>query len=77
MLRHAEDDVLRYPKGATVRHRSGEIKGVVLNVFGQEERPAGYFVRWDDGSHSYHSENELIWVNIDQPDRDNNQPPAK
>ncbi|NNS08687.1 hypothetical protein [Erwinia sp. JH02] len=57
----------RFPKGSIVRHKTGQIKGVVLNVFDQGDRSAGYYIKWDDGNHSYHAENELIWANIDRP----------
>ena len=59
----------RYPKGSIVRHQTGHIKGVVLNVFEQGDKPAGYYIKWDDGNHSYHTESELIWANIDPPPR--------
>ncbi|WP_428945865.1 hypothetical protein ACQK5W_07750 [Pantoea sp. FN060301] len=57
----------KFPKGSIVRHKTGEIKGMIVNVFDQGAAPAGYYVKWDDGNHSYHSENELIWANIDRP----------
>lgn len=59
--------MLRYPKGSIVKHRSGDIKGEVVNVFEQGDAPTGYYVKWDDGNHSYHLEQELCWANIDRP----------
>lgn len=57
----------RYSKGSIVKHESGEIKGEIENVFEQGDAPAGYYVKWDDGNHSYHSEHELSWANVDPP----------
>lgn len=59
----------RYPKGSIVKHKSGEIRGEVVNVFQQGDAPGGcgYFVKWDDGNHSYHPEQELSWANVDRP----------
>lgn len=57
----------RYPKGSIVKHKTGDIKGIVLNVFEQDRTLTGYYVIWDDGNNSYHGEKELIWANIDRP----------
>lgn len=57
----------KYPKGSIVRHKTGDIKGMIVNVFEQGDAAAGYYVKWDDGNHSYHGEKELIWANIDRP----------
>ncbi|MCQ4092770.1 hypothetical protein [Erwinia persicina] len=54
-------------KGSIVRHKTGQIEGVVLNVFVQGSRCGGYYIQWDDGNHSYHTENELIRANTDRP----------
>lgn len=67
----------RFPKGSIVRHKTGQIKGVVLNVFDQDNRAAGYYIKWDDGNHSYHAENELIWANIDHQVRHDSQQSPK
>ncbi|EXU74470.1 MULTISPECIES: hypothetical protein [Erwinia] len=57
----------RYSEGSIVKHKTGDIKGMVTNVFAQDHAPTGYYVRWDDGNHSYHGEKELRWANIDRP----------
>ncbi|MBD8165286.1 hypothetical protein [Erwinia persicina] len=69
--------MFRFPKGSIVRHKTGQIKGVVLNVFEQGAQYAGYYIKWDDGNHSYHAEKELVWANIDRPSRYPGQPSAK
>jgi|GEM_PF-163422 len=57
----------RFPKGSIVKHKSGEIKGEVVNVFEQGDALTGYYVKWDDGNNSYHVERELSWANVDRP----------
>ncbi len=69
--------MFRYPKGSIVKHKSGDIKGEVVNVFEQGDAPTGYYVRWDDGSNSYHVERDLCWANIDRPRMHYSQPPIK
>lgn len=59
--------MVRYPKGSIVKHKTGEIKGMVVNVFEQDGSRSGYYIRWDDGNHSYHPEQELSWANVDRP----------
>ncbi len=59
--------MFRFPKGSIVKHKSGEIRGEIVNVFEQGDAPTGYYVKWDDGNHSYHLEQELSWANIDRP----------
>ncbi|PIJ51954.1 hypothetical protein BL250_03050 [Erwinia sp. OLTSP20] len=51
--------MVKYPKGSRVKHQTGDITGVVVNVFEQDNQHCGYYVKWDDGSHSYHAEQEL------------------
>ncbi|WP_130834730.1 hypothetical protein [[Erwinia] mediterraneensis] len=67
----------KFPKGSIVKMKTGEIKGEVINIFKQGDAPAGYYVKWDDGNHSYHLENELCWANIHRPRMHYNPPPAK
>lgn len=57
----------KFPKGSLVKHKTGEVKGEILNVFDQGDAPAAYYVKWDDGNHSYHLEKELSWANIERP----------
>lgn len=45
--------------GAIVKHKSGDIKGVVDSVTEQDSRPTWYRVQWDSGDYSSHAENEL------------------
>ncbi|PKH27012.1 hypothetical protein CIG19_00590 [Enterobacterales bacterium CwR94] len=58
--------MVHFPIGSIVKHRSGDIKGTVLNVLASSTAATGYFVRWDDGTHSYHQHAELEWGNIDR-----------
>ncbi|CAK9884703.1 MAG: hypothetical protein XXXJIFNMEKO3_01095 [Candidatus Erwinia impunctatus] len=53
-----------YSKGSVVRHQSGAIEGVVVNVLLYSDQPVGYYVNWQDGNHSYHQENVLSWANF-------------
>ncbi|MFB6324770.1 hypothetical protein ACE8EZ_01440 [Pantoea deleyi] len=57
----------KFSKGSIVKHRSGEIRGEIINVFELRDAPVGYYVKWDDGNLSYHPEQELSWANIDRP----------
>jgi len=56
---------MKFPKDSIVKHRSGDIKGTVMNVFESETGIVSYFVTWGDGTSSLHKENELHWANID------------
>jgi len=69
--------MFKYPKGSIVKHKSGEIKGEIVNVFEQGDAPTGYYVKWDDGNHSYHLEMELSWANVDRPRMHYTQPSTK
>lgn len=59
--------MIKYPKGSIVKHKSGDITGEVVNTFEQGEKPCGYYIKWDDGSHSYHAEQELNWADANRP----------
>lgn len=60
-----------------MKNKSGEIKDEIVNVFEQGEAPTGYYVKWDDGNHSYHLERDLSWANVDRPRMHYTQPSAK
>lgn len=53
--------------GAIVKHKSGDIKGVVDSVTEQDSRPTWYRVQWDSGDYSSHAENELRAATVDGP----------
>jgi len=63
---------MKFPKGSIVKHRSGDIKGTVINAFESEKGNVSYYVTWGDGTSSMHQENELHWANIDVAIRINN-----
>lgn len=45
--------MFRFPEGSIVKHKSGEVRGEIVNVFTQSDALTGYYyVKWDDGSHS-------------------------
>ncbi|MDH2896563.1 MULTISPECIES: hypothetical protein [Rahnella] len=56
---------MKFPKGSIVKHRSGDIKGRIMNTFESQTGTVSYFVSWEDGSSSLHKEDELHWANID------------
>lgn len=56
---------MKFPKGSIVKHRSGDIKGAVMNAFESEKGNVSYYVTWEDGTSSMHQENEMHWANID------------
>lgn len=53
--------------GAIVKHKSGDIKGVVDSVTEQDTRPTWYRVQWDSGDYSSHAEHELRAATVDGP----------
>lgn len=57
----------KFSKGSIVKHQSGEIRGEIINVFDLRDEPVGYYVKWDDGTLSYHPEQALSWASIDRP----------
>lgn len=46
----------KFAVGAIVKHKSGDIKGVVDGVTEQEKRPTWYRIEWDSGDYSSHAE---------------------
>ena len=57
----------KFAVGAIVKHKSGDIKGVVDGVTEQDNRPTWYRVLWDSGDCSSHAEHELRADTIDEP----------
>ncbi len=57
----------KFAVGAIVKHKSGDIKGVVDGVTEQESRPTWYRCLWDSGDYSSHAENELRAATPDGP----------
>ena len=48
----------RYPRGALVKLRDkGAETGTVQNIVADE--PPRYWIQWDDGTHSCHSQREI------------------
>lgn len=59
--------MMKFPKGSIVKHRSGDIKGVVDSHFGDKDNDPWVFVLWDNGSAESHKESELSWATTDSP----------
>lgn len=57
----------KFSVGAIVKHKSGDIKGVVDGVTEQENRPTWYRIEWDSGDYSSHAEHELRAATVDEP----------
>jgi hypothetical protein len=57
----------KFVVGAIVKHKSGDIKGVVDGVTEQESRPTWYRIEWDFGDYSSHAEHELRAATVDEP----------
>jgi len=49
-----------FQKGSIVKHQSGEIKGVVTNIFEPLSGDVCYYIAWGDGTISLHRENEKL-----------------
>jgi len=56
-----------FHKGSIVKHQSGEIKGIITNIFEPLSGDVSYYVVWGDGTLSLHPEHELRWASIDTP----------
>jgi hypothetical protein len=57
----------KFKQGDIVRHRTGHVCGVVENVFEVEGKATGYYIEWDDGTYSTHSEKDIEWSAISRP----------
>jgi len=57
----------KFAVGALVKHKSGDIKGVIDGVTEQEGRPTWYRCLWDDGTFTSHAEHELRAATTDGP----------
>ena len=56
-----------FQKGSIVKHQSGEIKGVVTNIFEPLSGDVCYYIAWGDGTISLHPESEIRWASVDTP----------
>ncbi len=56
-----------FQKGSIVKHQSGEIKGVITNIFESLSGDVSYYISWGDGTISLHRESEIRWASVDTP----------
>lgn len=59
-------DKSKFPRLAIVTLQGGGIKGLIVNVMASDG-VTEYFVAWDDGNSTYHSEKELQWATPAHP----------
>ncbi len=56
-----------FQKGSIVKHQSGEIKGVITNIFESLSGDVSYYISWGDGTISLHRASEIRWASVDTP----------